>query len=68
MNTIITYLFIGVIVAFLIDVSQQSFRNKGLIDPNLEWTWVERVVAILLWPYGVWVFIRSFFGNNNNNY
>tara|TARA_B100000900_G_C20063733_1_gene507070 strand:- start:323 stop:529 length:207 start_codon:yes stop_codon:yes gene_type:complete len=68
MNTIITYLFIGVVVAFLIDVSQQNLKNKGLLDQDLEWTWIERVVAILAWPYGVYVFLKSFFGNNNNKY
>ena len=68
MNTNITYLFIGVIVAFLIDVSQQSLKNKGLLDADVEWSWFERVLCIMIWPYGVYVFLKSFFRNDNNNY
>ena len=69
MNLIITYLLIGVLVSFLIDLIQDNLVKKGYLDPEIQesWGWQERCICIAIWPYGLYVFITAFLNNNNEN-
>ena len=69
MNLIITYLFIGVVVSFLIDLLQEKLTEKGYLDPEIKetWGWTERCICIAIWPYGLYVFFNAFLNNNNKD-
>ena len=69
MNLIITYLLIGLLVSFLLDLTQEKLIEKGYLDPEIKdsWGWTERCICIVLWPYGLYIFINAFLNNNNEN-
>ncbi len=67
-----TYLLIGVVFTFLVDISTEYARKKGIEVPdNSEWNNDTRLLAILVWPIGLLFFIdgfiKAYFGNNNKN-
>ena len=61
LNYTLWYIFIGVIFSFVVDMSTEYARKKGIVVPkSAEWTWSTRSFAILIWPLGVLSFIVGF--------
>jgi hypothetical protein len=59
---------IGVIFTFLVDMSTEFARKKGIkIPPDGEWNMETRLTAIILWPIGLVFFIRGFISTYYNN-
>lgn len=62
MNFIITYLIVGGVVSFLVDLLLDGLINKGMIPPELRKSWgnTQRILVICLWPYAIVKFIEAF--------
>ena len=57
---IASYLFIGICISFLVDISFGTIREKlESEDDEFEWGNVERLVIILIWPYAIFLLIKG---------
>jgi len=68
------YLFIGVIFNFLVDMSTDYAKSKGVKIPDqTDWNWSMRIVSAIIWPIGMISFLNGFIKeytkkhNNKNN-
>ena len=59
MNLIFPYIVIGVFISFLIDILRGGLIERGLVNEEDKWSWAERIIVIILWPYAVWIFIKT---------
>jgi hypothetical protein len=66
MNLVFPYIVIGVFISFLIDTLRESLIERELVNEDDKWSWAERIIVILLWPYCVWIFIKNLLKSNNN--
>ena len=66
MNLVFPYIIIGVFISFLIDTLRESLIERELVNEDDKWSWAERIIVILLWPYCVWIFIKNLLKSNNN--
>ena len=68
-HTILTYLIIGVIVSFIVDLLQDHLTEKGLLDPEIKesWGWSERCICIILWPMAIIMFMKGIQNKNKND-
>tara|TARA_Y100000361_G_C10878066_1_gene197742 strand:- start:137 stop:343 length:207 start_codon:yes stop_codon:yes gene_type:complete len=57
---IFNYFFIGFIFIFLIDLLFlfKPYKEKKV---ELKWGWGERILGVLVWPFGIMIFLLSFF-------
>lgn len=61
LNSIIYYLWVGVIFTLVVDISTWYARKKGITVPeNSEWNWNTRIFAVLIWPLGCIYFLIGF--------
>ncbi len=68
----INYIMIGVLFSFIVDLTTEYARRKGVHVPeHSEWNWQTRILCIWIWPIGVLYFIngfcREYFKNDKNN-
>ena len=58
---ILTYLLIGIIFTFLVDllINYLYYLDDPLIE-DMQWNNLQRVLCILLWPFALAVFIITF--------
>jgi len=61
MNSILTYLFWGVINTFLIESILDYVDKKVGLDTNFEFNLFHRIIFILFWPIYSFVFWYNFF-------
>ena len=58
-----SYLMIGVVFTFLVDMMTQFLHKQSRVNyeaPSMdEWGIVERLLCIILWPLGMYVFLRG---------
>ena len=66
MNLVFPYIIIGVFISFLIDTLRESLIERELVNEDDKWSWAERIIVTLLWPYCVWIFIKNLLKSNNN--
>ena len=66
MNLVFPYIVIGVFISFLVDTLRESLIERELVNEDDKWSWAERIIVILLWPYCVWIFIKNLLKSNNN--
>ena len=65
---IINYILTGVLFIFIVDVSTEYARRKGIQVPNeSEWNWSSRAFAVLVWPIGIYYFTTGFLNVYFNN-
>ena len=58
---ILTYLFIGVIFTFLVDLLIDRLSNFNVyLSEDMGWDNLQRTFCILLWPFALTVFIVAF--------
>ena len=59
MDMILNYIFIGITFSFLVEF----FLDRWSYHPSLQnkiWGWKERILATLVWPIGVIIFVIQF--------
>lgn len=63
--TIISYLMIGVLWSLFLDILSK-YQN---LDRELKVTNLERIITSILWPFGMFIFLKEFIRSllNNNN-
>ena len=66
MYLIFPYIVIGVFISFLIDILRGGLIERGLVNEEDKWSWAERIIVIILWPYAVWIFIKNLLKPNDN--
>ncbi len=50
----IWYLFLGVVFNFIVDISTEYARSKGVRVPDQSnWTWGMRIFTCFIWPLGL---------------
>jgi hypothetical protein len=54
----VTYLFIGIVFTFLMDLLSDHLNNIGMPQRSLT-NW-ERLTCVIIWPVGVTIFLVSF--------
>jgi hypothetical protein len=61
MNFIITYLFVGIVIAFLVDLLQDGLVKRDALPQEIKENWglVQRLIVICLWPYAIVKFIEG---------
>jgi predicted PurR-regulated permease PerM len=62
-NNILTYFFIGVVFTFLIEVLVSKLEEKNFPNFNNQIIWnnTQRLLCVILWPFGIVFFLVSFF-------
>ena len=60
MKIIINYIFVGFILTFLLDYISDKFKNHPSFKDVPEWDWGSRIIFMLFWPLGTFIFIYSF--------
>ena len=58
--SIINYLFIGCIGAFLLDYFSHKYQDHPSWQNVPSWDWGARIMFVLAWPLGVIIFIYTF--------
>ena len=59
MGVFLNYLFFGFVLAFLIDYLCHKFKDYPGWDRVPKWGWNARIIFILLWPIGLFLFIKT---------
>ena len=61
MDILLNYIVIGFAFAFIIEylLSLESFKNHPN-SKNMIWGWNEKILAIIVWPIGIIMFLVSF--------
>ena len=61
MNYLLLYLTIGLVHSILLDIMREFLGKRGLIPQDIyeEWNWVMRTIAIIIWPWAIYKFIRG---------
>jgi len=62
---ILNYFFIGFGFTFLMDILMSVLKSKGLLLKSIEWSLLNRLFCIIIWPLAaIWfliAFIKQFF-------
>ena len=60
--SILNYFFAGFLITFLLDYISEKYGNNpsSQIPPQSDWGWGPRIVLILIWPIGLFIFIKAF--------
>ena len=71
MNYVLNYILIGFVFIFIVDMSIEYVRRKGVRAPvTSEWNWATRLFTVLIWPLVLFFFIRGYiqerYFNNKN--
>ena len=68
LKIIIWYLFIGVVFNFIVDMSSEYAKKKGIVIPEgSDWNWSMRLIAMLIWPIGAIFFLNGYIKTRFNN-
>ena len=55
------YLFLGVVFNFIVDMSTEYARKRGVVIPDQsEWTFGMRAFTTLIWPLGLIYYVRGY--------
>jgi len=61
LNFILWYLFLGVVFNFIVDISTEYARNRGVkIPPSSNWNWKIRIWSAIIWPIGVIFYLKGY--------
>ena len=71
MNYVLNYILIGFVFIFIIDMTSEYVKRKGIVTPvEFEWNWAPRLFTVLIWPLGLFFFVRGYikerYFNNKN--
>ena len=71
MNYVLYYLLAGFVFIFIIDMTSEYVKRKGIVTPvEFEWNWGTRLFTVLIWPLGLFFFLRGYirerYFNNKN--
>ena len=69
MDMILNYIFVGFIFIFVMDILMSKLKNNDYLTPDINWGWVQRLIAVAIWPIALlWfciiflvTFIKGFF-------
>tara|TARA_Y100001963_G_scaffold89536_1_gene123623 strand:+ start:113 stop:328 length:216 start_codon:yes stop_codon:yes gene_type:complete len=68
LETILWYLFIGVVFNFIVDMSSEYAAKKGIEVPEgTDWDMQMRFIAMLIWPIGLIVFLKGYIQTRYKN-
>ena len=69
MDMVLNYIFIGFIFIFAMDVLLGKLKNNGYLSPNMNFDWIQRLIAVIIWPLAfLWfcvAFCKEFFKDTN---
>ena len=57
---ILNYIFIGFILAFILDYLSLKLKSQKINYDMPDWDWSTRTIFALIWPIGMVVFIYTF--------
>jgi len=64
----IWYLFIGVIFNFIVDISTEYARSKGVKVPDQSnWNWGMRIFTCFIWPIGLISYMNGYYQSRYKN-
>jgi hypothetical protein len=63
LSYILLYLLIGVLFSLFIDLGNERFNNSIYREKKVEMNNLERTLLILIWPFGMYVFLRELYKN-----
>ena len=72
MNYVLNYILIGFVFIFIVDMSTEYIRKRGVTKPPAtdEWNWGSRLFTVLIWPVGLFFFLKGYirqrYFNNKN--
>jgi hypothetical protein len=66
---ILWYLFLGVVFNFIVDMSTEYAKKRGVVVPDSDknWNWSSRIVAGLIWPIGLVYYLRGYIHERYKN-
>ena len=57
----IWYLFAGVVFNFVVDMSTEYARKRGVLVPDKSnWNWGMRIFVCFIWPIGLIYYLRGY--------
>lgn len=61
LKIIIWYLFFGVVFNFLVDISTDYAKSKGVkVPPETNWNWSTRIMSAFIWPIGLIFYLKGY--------
>ena len=68
LKIIIWYLFFGVVFNFLVDISTDYAKSKGVkVPPETNWNWSTRIMSGIIWPIGLIFYLKGYINERYNN-
>ena len=69
MGIFLNYIFVGFAFIFIMDIVMTKLKEKNYLNPNVDWGWDQRLIAVVIWPIALlWfctiflvTFIKGFF-------
>ena len=60
-NFLLWYLFAGVVFNFVVDMSTEYARKRGVLVPDQSnWNWYMRIFVCFIWPIGLIYYLRGY--------
>ncbi len=58
---ILWYLFLGVVFNFVVDISTEYAKSKGVKVPDQSnWNWSTRIMSAIIWPIGLIFYLKGY--------